>query len=274
MACCARRTRFTARDALIERMRDGFAADIVQLSNEIDAEPAARSAWRAPSAKFSTTAPARTAHALAVDAPRAQQATRLSRATYEMMNGLYGHHFNGRRCSPGPQLGLRLDACRASRAHAQRSHQRAARALLDPSPEGKPFASFRSPPGRRKKCSSCCRSAAQIPGPRRDRALRSRQEGAVVFVRAPAAGSRARSGRARSRSCTCTTRSNACCGAPRCSIHRAVRHGFRADSSTICSESPGLALPRALPVGRPAGHACTSATWYPDSHALGHGVSS
>ena len=84
-----------ARDALIERMRDGFSLDIVRLSNDIDAatRQATRSEWDALR-EFSQ----RQLHPLLMQAPwmhRARNKPLGYPGDYELMNGLYGNHFNG-----------------------------------------------------------------------------------------------------------------------------------------------------------------------------------
>ncbi|MDF3069699.1 MAG: hypothetical protein K0R38_5300 [Polyangiaceae bacterium] len=68
-----------ARDALIARMRDGFSAEIVRYSNQIDAatRAATPSEWDAARVLPAPAPPA--PHAIPVDEPRASQAARLSR---------------------------------------------------------------------------------------------------------------------------------------------------------------------------------------------------
>jgi extracellular factor (EF) 3-hydroxypalmitic acid methyl ester biosynthesis protein len=84
-----------ARDALVQRMRDGFSADIIQLSNAIDeaTRQATRSEWDAIR-EFSQ----RQLHPLLMQSPwmhRARQKPLGYPGDFELMNGLYGNHFNG-----------------------------------------------------------------------------------------------------------------------------------------------------------------------------------
>lgn len=84
-----------ARDALVQRMRDGFSADIIQLSNEIDA--ATRQATRSERdaiREFSQ----RQLQPLLMQAPwmhRARHKPLGYPGDFELMNGLYGNHFSG-----------------------------------------------------------------------------------------------------------------------------------------------------------------------------------
>ncbi len=84
-----------ARDALIQRMRAGFSAEIIELSNQIDAatRQATRSEWDALR-EFSQ----RQLHPLLMQSPwmhRARQKPLGYPGDFELMNGLYGNHFNG-----------------------------------------------------------------------------------------------------------------------------------------------------------------------------------
>jgi extracellular factor (EF) 3-hydroxypalmitic acid methyl ester biosynthesis protein len=84
-----------ARNALIQRVRDGFSHDIVRLSNEIDAatRQATRNEWDALR-EFSQ----RQLHPLLMQSPwmhRARHKPLGYPGDYELMNGLYGNHFNG-----------------------------------------------------------------------------------------------------------------------------------------------------------------------------------
>lgn len=84
-----------ARDALVERMRDGFSSDIIRLSNEIDAatRTATRHEWDALR-EFSQ----RQLHPLLMQSPwmhRARHKPLGYPGDYELMNGLYGNHFSG-----------------------------------------------------------------------------------------------------------------------------------------------------------------------------------
>jgi len=84
-----------ARDALIERMRNGFSADIVRISNEIDlaTRQATRGEWDALR-EFSQ----RQLHPLLMQSPwmhRARHKPLGYPGDFELMNGLYGNHFNG-----------------------------------------------------------------------------------------------------------------------------------------------------------------------------------
>lgn len=84
-----------ARDALITRMRDGFSADIVRLSNHIDraSRQATRSEWDALR-EFSQ----RQLHPLLMQSPwmhRARHKPLGYPGDFELMNGLYGNHFSG-----------------------------------------------------------------------------------------------------------------------------------------------------------------------------------
>jgi extracellular factor (EF) 3-hydroxypalmitic acid methyl ester biosynthesis protein len=84
-----------ARDALISRMRDGFSSDIIRMSNDIDA--ATRQATRSESdalREFSQ----RQLHPLLMQSPwmhRARHKPLGYPGDFELMNGLYGNHFNG-----------------------------------------------------------------------------------------------------------------------------------------------------------------------------------
>jgi hypothetical protein len=84
-----------ARDALIARIRDGFVADVVQASKEIDsALRAAPRASREPLREFSL----RQLDELLMLAPwmyRARHKPLGYPGDFEIMNGLYGRHFSG-----------------------------------------------------------------------------------------------------------------------------------------------------------------------------------
>ena len=84
-----------AGDALIQRMRDGFSADIIRMSGEIDAATrhATRGEWDALR-EFSQ----RQLHPLLMQSPwmhRARQKPLGYPGDFELMNGLYRNHFNG-----------------------------------------------------------------------------------------------------------------------------------------------------------------------------------
>lgn len=84
-----------ARDALVQRMRDGFSADIVRYSNQIDAasRKATPAEWDALR-EFSQ----RQLHPLLMQSPwmhRARHKPLGYPGDFELMNGLYGNHFNG-----------------------------------------------------------------------------------------------------------------------------------------------------------------------------------
>lgn len=87
--------RSPASEALVERMRDGFSSDIVRLSNQIDAatRQAARGEWDALR-EFAQ----RQLHPLLMQSPwmhRARHKPLGYPGDFELMNGLYGNHFNG-----------------------------------------------------------------------------------------------------------------------------------------------------------------------------------
>lgn len=84
-----------ARDALIERVRDGFSLDIVRASNEIDeaARDATRAQWQALR-EFSQ----RHLHSLLMQSPWMHRAATKPLGypgDFELMNGLYANHFSG-----------------------------------------------------------------------------------------------------------------------------------------------------------------------------------
>jgi extracellular factor (EF) 3-hydroxypalmitic acid methyl ester biosynthesis protein len=84
-----------ARDALIERVRLEFAADVIKASNEIDA--ALRSAQRNERDALREYSQ-RHLHALLMQSPwmhRARHKPLGYPGDYEVMNGLYGRHFSG-----------------------------------------------------------------------------------------------------------------------------------------------------------------------------------
>lgn len=84
-----------ARDALIERVRGEFSAEVVQLSNEIDA--ALRLATRAERDALNEYSN-RLLHPLLMQSPwmhRARHKPLGYAGDYELMNGLYGNHFSG-----------------------------------------------------------------------------------------------------------------------------------------------------------------------------------
>lgn len=84
-----------ARDALVQRMQNGFSAELVAFSNQVDAatRKASRSEWDALR-EFSQ----RQLHPLLMQSPwmhRARHKPLGYPGDFELMNGLYGNHFSG-----------------------------------------------------------------------------------------------------------------------------------------------------------------------------------
>jgi extracellular factor (EF) 3-hydroxypalmitic acid methyl ester biosynthesis protein len=84
-----------ARDALVQRMKGGFSAEIVRFSNQVDeaTRKASRSEWDALR-EFSQ----RQLHPLLMQSPwmhRARYKPLGYPGDFELMNGLYGNHFSG-----------------------------------------------------------------------------------------------------------------------------------------------------------------------------------
>ncbi|RYZ02796.1 MAG: hypothetical protein EOO73_30505 [Myxococcales bacterium] len=84
-----------AKDALVQRMREGFSAELVSFSNQVDAatREASRSEWDALR-EFSQ----RQLHPLLMQSPwmhRARHKPLGYPGDFELMNGLYGNHFSG-----------------------------------------------------------------------------------------------------------------------------------------------------------------------------------